>query len=81
MARAGEMCRGKNRSLSNTMDYLGVLRVPGMILTLSIEVGFPEVTRGVMGKANRVLFLPACQCCDCHKSNEKWMPVVLKECA
>lgn len=47
-----------------------------------IEVGFPEVIRGVMGKANELFFfLPACQCCDYHKSNEKWMPVVLKECA
>ena len=47
----------------------------------SSEVGFPEVTRGVMGKANLSSPSPACQCGDCYKSNEKCVPVVIKECA
>ena len=68
-----------------TAEYSGVfghgLDGRNYLYSFSTEEGFPEVTRGVMGKANGVFLIPACRCCDCHKSNEKWMPVALKECA
>lgn len=43
--------------------------------------GVPWGNQRCDGKSKLSSLLPACQCCDCQKSNEKWMPVVIKECA
>lgn len=47
------MCRGKDKPLRNIVEHLDVVRMAEIVLTsFPIKIGFPEVTGGVMGKAN-----------------------------